>query len=304
MEDEGQGQTEVSKTVEITQEEKDQKKKIRKEIEKLQFYLEEVDELIEGENFNEIKQVCKRTLEIQDKLNDLVLQLQELKIELGHSSQRAIRQWTRDLKAEYTPLCERRARLCRVLEDKQKNDNMRAEEEITMRRMEKEELMRRRIQQHEKELWEERMEAELAMAEKKIQMEKEAKASTSKLPELKISPFTGTSADWIRFENMFVSQVDSKPISDAEKFGYLLELVHPKVRDRLSNLKPGPEGNKTAWERLKVEYGHNKLVIAAHVEEIIKLPTVKGRNYDKVCEFYENLCKIMMHLQHWMKKLC
>ena len=90
MEDEGQGQTEVSKTVEITQEEKDQEKKIRKEIEKLQFYLEEVDELIEGENFNEIKQVCKRTLEIQDKLNDLVSQLQELKIELGHSSQRAI----------------------------------------------------------------------------------------------------------------------------------------------------------------------------------------------------------------------
>ena len=37
MEDEGQGQTEVSKTVEITQEEKDQEKKIRKEIEKLQF---------------------------------------------------------------------------------------------------------------------------------------------------------------------------------------------------------------------------------------------------------------------------
>ena len=61
-------------------------------------------------------------------------------------------------------------------------------------------------------------------------MEKEAKASTSKLPELRVFPFTGTSADWIRFESMFVSQVDSKPISDAEKFGYLLEFVHPKVR--------------------------------------------------------------------------
>ena len=118
-------------------------------------------------------------LEIQDKLNDLVLHLQELKIELGHSSRKAIRQWTRILKAEYTQLCERHARLCRVLEDKEKNDNMRAEEEIRMRRMEKEELMRCWIRQHEKELGEERMEAELAMAEKKIQMEKEAKASTS-----------------------------------------------------------------------------------------------------------------------------
>ena len=34
-----------------------------------------------------------------------------------------------------------------------------------------------------------------------------------------------------------------------------------------------------------------KLVIAAHMEEIIKLQTVKGRNYDKVCEFYGIFCK-------------
>ena len=101
----------------------------------------------------------------------------------------------------------------------------------------------------------------------------------------------GISADWIRFENMFASQIDSKSISDAEKFEYLLELVNPKVRGRLSNLNPGSEGYKTAWERLKMEYGHNKLVIAAHMEEIINLQTVRGRNYDKVCQFYETLCK-------------
>ncbi len=274
--------------VEITQEEKDQEKKIRKEIQKLQFYLEDVDELIEGEDFSEIKQVCKRTQEIQDKLNDMVSQLQELKIELGHSTQRSIRQWTRDLKAEYTPLCEKRAKLCRVLEDTQRSEDLRAEEEMTRRKMEKEELMRRQIQQQEKELWEERMRAELAMAEKKIQMEKEAKASKSKLPELKISPFNGTSAE------------------NAEKFGYLLELVHPKVKDRLSNLKPGPGGYRTAWERLKLEYGHNKLVIAAHMEEIIKLQTVRRRNYDKVCEFRitKFFVKTMMHCKHWTKKPC
>ena len=145
-----------------------------------------------------------------------------------------------------------------------------------MRKMEKEEQVRRQIQQQEKEMWEERMRAELVLVEKKMQMEKEAKASRSKLPELKISPFNGTSADWIRFENMFSSQVDSKPVSDAEKFGYLLELVNPKVRPRLSNLKPGSECYRTVWKRLKVEYGHDKLVIAAHMEEIIKLQTVRG----------------------------
>jgi hypothetical protein len=57
--------------------------------------------------------------------------------------------------------------------------------------MEKEEQLRRQIQQQEKEMWEERMRAELVLAEKKMQMVKEAKASTSKLPELKISPLMG-----------------------------------------------------------------------------------------------------------------
>ena len=147
-----QQQTGVNDAVEITQEEKDQEKKIRKEIEKLQF-----NELIEGEEFSESKQVCKRTQEIQDKLNDMVSQLQELKIEFGHSTQRSIRQWTRDLKTEYTPLCEKRAKLCRVLEDRQRSEDLRAEKKMTRRKMEKEELMHRQIQQQEKELWEERM---------------------------------------------------------------------------------------------------------------------------------------------------
>ena len=72
-------------------------------------------------------------------------------------------------------------------------------------------------------MWEEKFEAELKMAEKRIEMENKAKASSEKLPKLKIIPFKGTAADWVRFENMFITQVDSSSMSDEEKFGYLLE---------------------------------------------------------------------------------
>lgn len=68
--------------MEIALEEKDQEIKLRKEFEKLQFYLENVDELIEDKNFDDIKQVCRRTQEIQDRLNAMVSSLQELKIEM------------------------------------------------------------------------------------------------------------------------------------------------------------------------------------------------------------------------------
>jgi len=75
---------------------------------------------------------------------------------------------------------------------------------------------------------------------------------------------------------MFVSQVDSHQISDDEKFSYLLEMVNTKVRDRIYNLKPSSVGYKTAWERLTAEYGQTKVVVAAHMDEIINLPTIKA----------------------------
>lgn len=70
-------------------------------------------------------------------------------------------------------------------------------------------------------------------------MEKAARATQAKFPKLKITQFNGTTSDWVRFENMFVTRVvGSKPISDEEKLGYLLEMVNGKVRDKISNLKP------------------------------------------------------------------
>ena len=90
---------------------------------------------------------------------------------------------------------------------------------------------------------------------------------------------------------MFLTQINSRSISDEEKFGYLLEAVGPKVRDRIANLKPGTVGYKTAWERLKKEYGQNKVVVNALMDEIINLTPVRGSNYSRVQEIYEKLSK-------------
>ena len=57
------------------------------------------------------------------------------------------------------------------------------------------------------------------------------------------------------------------------------------MRERIANLKPGIDGYKTAWDRLKNEYGQTKVVMNAHMEEIINLFPVKGSNYFKVQEF-------------------
>ena len=126
---------------------------------------------------------------------------------------------------------------------------------------------------------------------KEIGSENNVRARTAKLPKLRITPFKGTPTDWVRFKNMFVTQVHNKPISVEEKFGYLLEMVSPAVRGKIGNLKPGGIGYKTAWERLKTEYGQNKLVVSAHVQEIVNLPSVKGSHFLRIQEFYENLSR-------------
>ena len=126
------------------------------------------------------------------------------------------------------------------------------------------------------------------MTEKKIEIERTAKASLAKLSQLKITPFKGTAADWVRFENMLLTQINSRPISDEEKFSYLLKSVEPKVRDRIENLKPGTVGK---------EYGKTKVVVNAHMDEIINLTPVRGPNYSKVQEFYEKLSKSFDVLQ-------
>ena len=54
----------------------------------------------------------------------------------------------------------------------------------------------------------------------------------------------GTPEDWIRFENMFAAQINNKPISAKEKFGYLLKLVELEIRDRFAILRPGESGQQ------------------------------------------------------------
>lgn len=203
--------------MDIPEQEEDLKKKIKKEIDKLKFYLEESDELLESCDYSEIALACKRADEIQDRLNDLMSTLQELKIDRGTSTQRPVRQWKKDLKATNALLLGMKTKLSKVLEERERSKSQKAEQEKLRRKFEQEEKFRREIQQHEKKLWEEEIRAELEMAKKKIEMEKAAKAAGAKLPELKITPFNATPVDGIRFQNMFTSQIHDKPLSNEEK---------------------------------------------------------------------------------------
>jgi len=255
---------------------------IGKEINMLQYYTEQADELIGIGDTIEMEIATKRVEVIHNKIIHLTGQIEEMKLEQGESS-RSVRQWKKDTKDKYVGMLEQNGKMLRALsriENQSIEEHLRREldrKEIEQQREDKrmlerqkqladheEEIRKERCMQ-EKSLWEERMKAEIKLAEKKLEIECESKATFSKLPELRVTQFKGTIADWIRFENMFTSQVISKGFSDEVKFGHLLEMVNSKVRDKIAILKPGKVGLETAWDRLKKEYRQRNAVVNTHI---------------------------------------
>ena len=70
---------------------------IQKEINKLKYFLEETDDLIQIKDYTETEIVTKRAEKIADRLSDLVSHTEELKIDSGVSP-RSVRQWKKDVK--------------------------------------------------------------------------------------------------------------------------------------------------------------------------------------------------------------
>ena len=211
--------------------------------------------------------VLDRMNKIHNILLTLISQIQEMKTENGEKD-RDVRQWEKEMKSTYNPFLEERDKLIAVLKQKQAVDAQEKEKEILRAEEIKLEAEKKKLteinQQQtmfeeqaglkryrlEKEMWKEKYKAELAMVEKKLKAKEISHQDQAKLPKLQITQFNGTAADWVRFENKFITQVDKKQISDGVKFGYLLQMVCPRVRTRIANLKPGSLGYKTAWERL------------------------------------------------------
>ena len=185
-----------------------------------------------------------------------------------------MREWKKDVKARYSTFLVDKEKLAEFLNNRQEEidkemERKRFEAKQEQQREEECHLteLRLRQEEHERRMWQEKIDAELEATHKRLELEKEARSTTAKLPKLIITPFKGTPTDWVRFENMFITQVHNKSISAEEKFGYLFEMVNPNVRAKIANLKPGEIGYKIAWERLKSEYGQRKLVVNTQVSK-------------------------------------
>ena len=190
--------------------------------------------------------------------------MEEFKIYKGETG-RAVRQWKKETQAQYADLVKEKTRLTAAINNKQKEAEDRKEQEkikimehhnnfekerikeLQKLQLDYEAQKKKEMFDKEKQIMREKLEEELKMAEKKFELEREVKLSFSKL-KVKLTPCKGSAVDWVQFENTFLSQVHNKDFSDEEKFTFLLELVTPKIRDQIGNLKLGTLGYYTAWQ--------------------------------------------------------
>ena len=127
--------------------------------------MENADELINEGDFNEIKIINNRATAILDRINTLVANIQELKIDRGETA-RNVRQWQKETKEIHSPLAANIGKLSEAYNKKQRQ----IDDEIERNKQVE-------LQERERQMWEEKFNAELKMTEKKIEMETRAKVS-------------------------------------------------------------------------------------------------------------------------------
>ena len=276
------------------------KSSVEKELKKVLYYGTVIQQHIADVDIPKLQRVVDATLPNKlEILEDLIDKTSELMIE-GDVVLSEIQKWAMETRKAIEETMDWATKGKSMVETyhKQKADENQAKMiEYEKKRKEKE---RRELQMHEDKLYAEKLEREraawrehqkIALETKRIEleMEKKMKSQNAKLPKLTITPFQGTSKDWIRFQNQYHAQVDSQPVSKTVKFGYLLQLVSGPCRDLIGNIPNTDEGYDRALEMLKKEFGQEQAVIASHTKEIIEMGVVLGTKYGKVKDFYDTL---------------
>ena len=209
----------------VNEDEKKLEDELSKEISNLKYFLDEANELIERKDYDEMEILEKRAGKIINKLADKIAQMEEMKLNHGTTS-RTVRQWKKDVRSSYLSLVQEKEKLSREI--KARNDDLERESEQRQTELEEKRQQQHerrmaefcaRQDEHERRLWEEKLEAQLQMTQKRMEMEKSVRETTAKLPKLKITPFKGTPTNWVRFENIFLTQVHEKQLQMGRNLG-------------------------------------------------------------------------------------
>ena len=278
-----------------------------KEIKKLQFHGEILKDAILEKEYQKLQRLTESTIPSKlDLIENIIEKVQELMIDSDNSIQE-VKDWNSETRESFKSTLEvfengkyvlqqYRDEKARSTKAKlQEEEKELKEAEIREREMFEEQIAKEKFAA-ERALWMEQRKVMLETKERELEMERMARGATANLPNLNISPFKGTPKDWIRFNNQFMAQIDSQPVSKTIKLGYLLQCVKGECHDLIGSIPNNDDGYDRALKILKEEYGQERVVLASHTREIINLPYLKGSRYLPIKEFYETFIIIIIFI--------
>ena len=279
--------------------------------------LGEILDIADGDDEQDLASCYEKICEI---VKQLELSIENVKDKMLDSEDdiQQITAWSNEQKGQMKQFREARSTLKQLLVKKQqKEDDQAFQKEVEKRRKLNEEALRLRAdEQKEIEAATIRnIEREKEWLERKLQMEKEAKETTTgtssqpsnaqsvKLQKYTITHFTGDYKDWTRFWNQFEIEVDGSNISEISKFNYLLELTKGKPRDDILGLPHTSDGYAEAKRILKSTYGKDTKVHRALIKDIEDLHVITNiHKTSSIHDFYNKLSRVVRTLAT-MKKL-
>ena len=259
--------------------------KIDGKLRMLNFTTDDTMKILEARDVKTIERHGSAVESFMDKVHQLKLQVQELRMEKGDVPDE-VRLWTQTSEAKVSKYEDVLKEVKRVAVD------IRSDEE------------EKRKGEKRKRILDEQMELEKVKLEMHAKFEKSIKGTPgdsqnlnspgAKLPKLVMSKFEGTHLDWMRFWNQFETEIDKANLTQVVKFSYLKELLVPSVRASVDGLPFTTEGYERAKTLLQTKYGKPSEVENAHMQCVIGLPTVYGTQPAKIHDFYG---KLSSHIQ-------
>ena len=99
----------------------------------------------------------------------------------------------------------------------------------------------------------------------------------TRLPKLSLPRFNGEITKFCTFWDSFQSAVDNNPnLTPIDKFNYLYSLLEGLGLHAIQGLTITEDKYKSAVEILHLPFGRTQQVIAAHMDELLKLSTCSG----------------------------
>ena len=98
-------------------------------------------------------------------------------------------------------------------------------------------------------------------------------SARTRLPKLELLKFRGNVITWMSFWDSFKSAVHDNPdISKVDKFNYLCSLLEGTASKVVQGLTLTDDNYDAAVALLTERFGQKQTIIAAHMDELTKLP--------------------------------